>query len=529
MTRPLRIVVVDDPLGSVHALCAALDGHGFAPSLREVHAAAELERALAEAAWDLVLIATMHPDGLAAAALALLANTPAAPPVVLVVPGEVSGGSPTILDAVRRGASDLVGSEEVARFVAAVEREVRLRPPAGPHGPAGDPVLRAEIVNDQARLLGMQKMEAIGRLAGGLAHDFNNIVQAIGGFSEVLLRDLDEGDVRRRPVEEIRRAGDRAASLTRQLLAFSRQQVLQPRVLDLNETVSTMESLLQRLIGEDVELRASLAPDLWAVLADATQIEQVLMNLVVNARDAMPGGGTITIDTANTALSNADSGGSFAVVPGHYVRLDVADTGIGMSADVKARAFDPFFTTKPLGRGTGLGLSTVYGIVKQSGGYIWVDSEPERGTRVRIYLPRSVETAAADDRRPAARQSRQGHETLLVVEDEAGVRDLLRDWLESQGYRVLAAGNGVDALEVSRAHDGPIDLLVADVVMPAMGGPALAERLVPSRPELKIMYMSGYADEALGEERQLEPGIPFLQKPFTLSALVEKVREVLDR
>ncbi len=375
----------------------------------------------------------------------------------------------------------------------------------------------------------MQKMEAIGRLAGGIAHDFNNIVQVIGGFSELLLRDLDWSDRRRQSAIEIRRAGERAAALTRQLLAFSKQQVLQPRVLDLNETVAAVQNLVTRLIGENIELRATCATDLWTVCADATQVEQVLMNLVVNARDAMPAGGTLTIETGNTTLSDADSGGSFTVAPGEYVSLTVSDTGVGMAPEVKARAFEPFFTTKPLGRGTGLGLSTVYGIVKQSGGYIWVDSRPGEGTRVRIYLPRAMGAGVLDDLAPSRAADRRGRETLLVVEDEAGVRELMCDWLASKGYKVLAAGNGADALKVSGAHEGPIDLMVADVVMPAMGGPALVERLAPVRPGIKVMYMSGYADETLGKSRLLEPRIPFLQKPFSLSSLGDKIREALDQ
>jgi two-component system cell cycle sensor histidine kinase/response regulator CckA len=386
------------------------------------------------------------------------------------------------------------------------------------------------LLQSQTRLQSVQKMEAIGRLAGGIAHDFNNLVQAIGGYTEILLHRLPDHNPLRRNAEEIKKAGDRAAALTRQLLAFSRQQVLQPVVLDLNTVVSNIDQLLHRLIGEDVELRTHLAADLGQVRADSAQIEQVLMNLAVNARDAMPNGGTLTIRTSNVDLSRTDQREPFTVVGGPYVLLAVADTGCGMPPEVKARAFEPFFTTKEPGRGTGLGLSTVYGIVKQSGGYIWVDTEEGKGTSVRIYLPRVRvgQRAASESRRLQPGTTPRGSETLLLVEDEEGVRDLIREWLAGHGYEVLTAGNGVEALEVSSGFDGRIDLLLSDVVMPQMGGPALAKRLTTLRPETRVIYLSGYADEALGDRQILENGAAFLQKPFALESLVRKVREVLD-
>jgi two-component system cell cycle sensor histidine kinase/response regulator CckA len=386
------------------------------------------------------------------------------------------------------------------------------------------------LLQSQTRLQSVQKMEAIGRLAGGIAHDFNNLVQAIGGYTEILLRRLPEQNPLRRNAEEIKKAGDRAAALTRQLLAFSRQQVLQPTVLDLNTIIANIDQLLHRLIGEELDLRLQLAADLGQVRADAAQIEQVLMNLAVNARDAMADGGTLTIHTSNVDLSRTDQREPFTVVGGPYVLLAVTDTGCGMAPDVKARAFEPFFTTKEPGRGTGLGLSTVYGIVKQSGGYIWVDSEQGKGTSVRIYLPRVRvgQRATTEVRRLQPTLTPRGSETLLLVEDEEGVRDLIREWLSGHGYEVLTAGNGVEALEVSSGFDGRIDLLLADVVMPQMGGPALAKRLSTLRPETRVIYLSGYADEALGDRQVLEAGAAFLQKPFALESLVRKVREILD-
>ena len=394
------------------------------------------------------------------------------------------------------------------------------------------------LLQSQIRLQSVQKMEAIGRLAGGIAHDFNNLVQAIGGYTEILLQHLRETDPLRRNAEEIKKAGDRAAALTRQLLAFSRQQVLQPSLLDVNHIVRHVEQLLTRLIGEDIELRTYLADDLWSVKADAVQLEQVLMNLAVNARDAMRDGGLLTIETANVELTRSEEGEPFVVVAGPYVQLAVTDTGGGMNAETKSRAFEPFFTTKPPGQGTGLGLSMVYGIVKQSGGYIWVDSELGAGTRVRIYLPRAddlpllpfetpepdEETAPAVPAAPAPATPPPA--TLLLVEDEDGVRELIYEWLSGHGYAVHAAEDGHRALQLAEGLD-QLDLLIADVVMPTMGGPALAKRLLQARSDLKVIFVSGYADEAIGDRRMLENGASFLQKPFTLEDLLRMVRDVL--
>jgi PAS domain S-box-containing protein len=374
-----------------------------------------------------------------------------------------------------------------------------------------------------------QKMEAVGRLAGGVAHDFNNLLTAISGYSELLLSDLAPGDPRRADVEEIKKATERAASLTRQLLAFSRRQVLQPRVLDLNVVVAGAEKLLRRLIGEDIRLVTRFEPALGAVRADAGQIEQVVMNLAVNARDAMPGGGTLTVETRNADITVARRTEEQAPMPpGRYVELRVSDTGVGIGAEVKRHIFEPFFTTREKGTGTGLGLATVYGIVKQSGGFIWVDSEPGRGATFTIHLPQvaqGVETA--EPGRPV-RTSIAGTETVLLVEDEAAVRTVARESLRIYGYRVLEAPDGEVALRVAADAGAGIDLLLTDVIMPGLSGPALADRLRAERPGIRVLYMSGYTDDALGPHGVLEPGLNYLQKPFTPDVLAQKVRQVLD-
>jgi two-component system cell cycle sensor histidine kinase/response regulator CckA len=380
----------------------------------------------------------------------------------------------------------------------------------------------------EAQLLQAQKMEAVGRLAGGVAHDFNNLLTVILGSADLLLDSLGRDHPEREEAEEIRKAALRAADLTRQLLAFSRQQVLAPQVLDLNEVVANMDKILQRVIGEDIDLRTVPGRDLRAVRADRGQLEQVVMNLAVNARDAMPTGGNLTIETANIELDEAYAREHATVKPGFYVMLAVSDTGVGMDAETRARIFEPFFTTKPKGKGTGLGLATVYGIVKQSGGYIWVYTELGRGTTFKIYLPRVEDAAVPAQSGPASTGSLRGTETLLVVEDQEEVRRLTHRVLVARGYTVLVAASGTEALEVAKAYPGPIHLLVTDVIMPAMSGREVGLLLAPARPETKALYLSGYADESIVHHGVLEPGVAFLQKPFTAEALARKVREVLD-
>jgi CheY-like chemotaxis protein len=371
-------------------------------------------------------------------------------------------------------------------------------------------------------------MEAVGRLAGGVAHDFNNMLTIISGYSGLLLEHPATIEPLRGYVDEIRNASGRAASLTRQLLAFSRQQVLAPRVLDLNAVVSNIQKMLKRLIGEDIDLVTALGEGLWHIMADPGQLEQVLLNLAVNARDAMPDGGVVTIETTNVKMDTAAAKAHFPLKPGPYVLLTFSDTGIGMDAEIQARIFEPFFTTKETGKGTGLGLATVYGIVKQSGGYIWVYSDVGKGTTFKIYLPRTdLELDDSDPGRTRV-ETQRGTETLLLVEDEDSVRELVRNVLRESGYRVLEASRGAEALELSELFAGRIDLLVTDVVMPGMSGRELARRLVSSRPQIKVLYISGYADNAVWYPGGLDAGGAFLQKPFSPEALARKVREALS-
>jgi len=373
-----------------------------------------------------------------------------------------------------------------------------------------------------------QKMEAVGQLAGGIAHDFNNLLTAILGSTQLLLQATPPGDVRREDVEEIRNAGLRAAELTRQLLAFSRRQVLAPKVLELNAVVANMDKMLRRLIGDDVELATALHAEAGAVNADPGQLEQVLLNLVVNARDAMPGGGRVLIETTRLLLRDELVERRHRLAPGDYVCLAVTDSGLGMDEATQAHLFEPFFTTKEVGKGTGLGLATVYGIVKQSGGYIWVYSEPGRGTTVKVYLPRVRGAAEPALPAPEPPALRGGHETVLLVEDAAPVRTLARRSLEACGYQVIDAADGPSALELSARHTGEIAVLVTDVVMPGMSGRELAERLAPTRPAMKVLYTSGYTDDAMVRQGVLNAGVAFLQKPFVPDSLARKVREVLD-
>jgi len=372
-----------------------------------------------------------------------------------------------------------------------------------------------------------QKMEAVGRLAGGIAHDFNNLLTAIFGYADLLAEDLPPGSAAQADVTEIRTAATRASALTRQLLAFSRQQVLQPVVLNLNDVVGDLQNMLQRMLGEDVELQAHFAADLGNTRADQGQIEQVLLNLVVNARDAMPTGGKLTIETANLELDEHYAQTHRPVVPGRYVMIAVSDTGVGMDAATQARMFEPFFTTKEAGKGTGLGLATAYGIVKQSGGYIWVYSEVARGATFKVYLPR-VDAPTDVVAAPPELGTVAGTETVLLAEDDALLLPLARDVLRRLGYTVLEARTPADAVAVAKSHMGVIHLLISDVIMPGESGLQLARRLLGTRPDLRVLFISGYSDEAIVRHGVLDPGTAFLQKPFTPAALARKIRELLD-
>jgi two-component system, cell cycle sensor histidine kinase and response regulator CckA len=390
---------------------------------------------------------------------------------------------------------------------------------------------RAEeiLLEKDEQLRQAQKMEAVGRLAGGIAHDFNNFLTAINGYSDLMISRLNEADPLRFEAEEIRKAGKRAASLTRQLLAFSRRQVLQPRVLDLNAIIAGMGSLLKRLIGGHIELEIFPGEGLGSVKADPGQIEQILMNLVLNSRDAMPAGGRITLETSNLEIAEPYTRESAFVRAGSYVLLSVSDTGCGMDAAVKSRLFEPFFTTKEVGKGTGLGLATVYGIVKQSDGYIWCYSEVDRGTCFRIYLPRVEEKAETLPReQPPETRALRGTETILVVEDEDSVRNLVAEILALRGYNVLQAADGATALMVGDHHEGPLHLLLTDMVMPCMGGPEVARRISERRPGIRVLFMSGYSDTAVVRHGMLDAGAAFIEKPFGAEGLARKVREILD-
>ncbi|MGH7545568.1 MAG: ATP-binding protein [Gemmatimonadota bacterium] len=434
--------------------------------------------------------------------------------------GDATFGEPLVLRWIRKD----------GKTIWVEQRNIPVRDDAGNviavEGIARDITERVQM-EEQLRL--SARLEAVGQLAGGIAHDFNNLLTAIKGNSELLLSDLGAGDPNRAEVEEIQKAADRAAALTRQLLAFSRKQVLQPRVLDLNAVVADVRQMLRRVIGEDVELATALDPALGRVRADPTQMEQILVNLAVNARDALPEGGKLTLGTANVELDEAYAATREVVRPGSYVKLSVSDNGFGMDRATQARIFEPFFTTKEKGKGTGLGLATVYGIVKQSGGYIWVYSEPGRGTTFKIYLPRVQAPAEPLPERAAGPAGPpRGHETILLVEDEASVRALAARVLRKQGYRVLEAADGEAARRQLESESTSVDLLLTDAILPGASGRELADRARAARPDLKVLFVSGYTDDVIARHGVLEAGVEFLEKPFTPEALARRVRDVLD-
>ncbi len=508
-----RILQVEDSPSDAELIQHGLRKGGLDFDIDVVDSLVECERLLNRDRYDAIICDYNLPQTDGLEVLAFVRRRDPHIPFILV---SGSLGEEKAIEALKQGATDYLLKDRLSRVPVAVLRGIE------------EERSRSRSRALEAQLIQSQKMEAIGRLAGGVAHDFNNMLTVINGYSELLLGQMAADDPKRRDLEEIQNAGRRAAGLTRQLLAFSRRQILQPTAIQLNELIEGLERMLSRLIGEDVKLQLRLAHNLHPVKADAGQIEQVIANLVVNARDAMPKGGKIVIETLNVDLDEAFVSVHPDLHPGPHVLLMVTDTGAGMTAEVKEHLFEPFFTTKERGKGTGLGLSTALGIVQQCLGAIQVSSEVGWGTTFRIYLPRTDRVDAPKAELPATLPHRRGRETLLVVEDMETVRRLTRAVLEGEGYTVLAAEDGPSALRIAEGHSGEIHLLLSDIVMPGMNGPELAGTLRSRLPNLKVIYMSGYTDRGFEELKQVDGGVLLLQKPFTVVELRKRVREVLD-
>jgi signal transduction histidine kinase len=514
MKTPLHILQLEHDRNDARLVQTALETDGIACTAERVENRADFVKALERGKVDLILYdhSLSAFDGLSALELART-KWPAIPFIVMSgTPGEESA-----LELLKHGATDYVLKQQPSRIVSAVRRAMQ------------EVEARAECQRLEEQLIESQKKEVLGQMAGGVAHDFNNILAVIIGYSDLLQQQLEPGHPLQKYAEEIGRAGEHAARLTKQLLVFSRKQTVQPVVLDLNEVVKDLDKMLRRLINENIELTAALGDKIGRIKADPGQMGQVLVNLVVNARDAMPSGGQLTIATSNVTLDENHARAHPEAAPGNYVMLAVSDTGVGMTDEVKAHLFQAFFTTKPEGKGTGLGLAICQTIVKQSGGFIAVDSEPGKGTTFKVYFQRvdqPLQTAAQPDRNG---HLSRGTETLLVVEDEPAVCNLANNVLKNQGYIVLRAMNGQEALQVARVHKGPpIRLVITDVIMPQMGGKVMAEWLKSRYPDLKIIFTSGYTEDAIGYNGALGPGVTFLSKPYTPAILTRKVREMLD-
>jgi len=492
---------------------------GFTPLFDRVETAPGMAAALDSGGWDVIISDYTMPQFNAPAAYLLLRERGLDIPFI-IVSGTV--GEETAVAAMRLGVQDYLVKGKLARLVPAIERELRESSERQARRKAEETLRKTEV-----QLLHAQKLDAVGRLASGVAHDLNNILSVVLSYTGLLLSDLKPDDPMRADIDEIRKAGMRAADLTRQLLAFSRQQVLQPKVLDLNQVLVGMEKMISRLLGADVEVTMLTSSRLGKIIGDPGQIEQVVTNLVVNARDAMPGGGMLTLETKNVDLDDDYARQHYGVTPGPYVLFAITDTGIGMDRELQTRIFEPFFTTKEGGKGTGLGLSTVFGIVEQSGGHIWVYSEVGKGTTFRVYFPRTDAAVLDQPHSEPPPSSGRGTETILLVEDDDAVRTVACGILRRNGYRVLEASNGGEALLVCEQHGAKIHLLLTDVVLPRMSGRQLVERLAPLRPEMKVLFMSGYTDEAILQHGILESGVAFIQKPLTPEALTRKIREVL--
>jgi two-component system, cell cycle sensor histidine kinase and response regulator CckA len=506
--KPLRVLLIEDSEDDALLLLRELSRNGYEPASQRIETGPQMEQALTQK-WDLIISDYSLPHFDPLSALKILEHQDLDIPCI-VVSGSVD--ETTILNAMKAGAADYLMKDNLMRLGPAVDRELR------------EAASRRERRRLEEQMRHAQKMEAIGRLAGGVAHDFNNLLTVITGYSELLLGSPGLPEPVHSGLEEIKRAAARGGSLTRQLLIFSRKQKLTLKSVNLNDLVANMEKMLGRLIGENIGLSTVLRPDLGLVRADMGQFEQVVMNMVVNARDAMPDGGKLTIETANVTLPAAQA----ELKAGSHVMLAISDTGIGMSAETQSHIFEPFFTTKESGKGTGLGLATAYGIVKQSGGGIRVYSEPGRGTTFRVYLPRvdqPMEEVAAE---PVKANSMNGTETVLVVEDDPEVRKLICEILRARGYHVLETRTGDEAIQMARTHADPVQLVLADVILPQMSGPDIVRGVKQHKPEIRALYISGYTDEAVLRHGMLDKGVTFLSKPFLPDVLAKKVREVLD-
>jgi two-component system cell cycle sensor histidine kinase/response regulator CckA len=510
-------LIVEDSEDDAMLLLREL-GRGFDVTHLRVDTPEAMVSALNGGPWDIVLSDYSMPRFSAPDAFATLQRRGLDLPFI-IVSGTV--GEDTAVDAMRLGVHDYIVKGKLARLLPAIERELREC-----ESRRRRRIAEEELRKTEEQLRHAQKMEAVGRLAGGVAHDFNNVLSVILSYCELILADPQNTGSLRTDLVEVRTAGLRAAELTKQLLLFSRQQVIEAKVFDLGKVVGGMEKLLRPLLGADVELTILTSREVGRVWADEGQIVQVVMNLAVNARDAMPRGGKLTIETRNVELDEDYARAHHGVTPGQYVMLAATDTGTGMDRATQARIFDPFFTTKEKGKGTGLGLSTVFGTIQQAGGHLWVYSEPGEGTTFKIYLPRTdaPETKKA---RAAPAVSKRGTETILLVEDDEQLRKVTRGILTGLGYTVLDAAAGPEALRLCEKHDGKIHLLVTDVVMPKMSGPQLAEKVVAMRPGIRALFMSGYTDDAIVNHGVLESGVDFLQKPLTPDAVARKIREVL--
>ena len=519
MNEEIKILILEDRAADAELIVRELRRAGMRFTYCRVDTREAFTTALSEFAPEIVLSDYNLPQFSGPEALRLLKQAQSSVPFILIT-GSLT--EEVAVECMKDGAHDYILKTSLTRLPSAVQSALeKVR--------AIEEKRRAEeaLRLSEEQLRTSQRLEAVGQLAGGVAHDFNNLLTVISGYSELILNRLTESDDNRPKVQEIKRAAERASTLTRQLLAFSRKQVLQPKLFDLNHLVSDMSKMLRRLIGENIEMTTVIG-EAVAIKADPGQIEQVLMNLVVNARDAMRNGGRLTIETARVEIDEVYASTHLNVQAGRYVMLAVTDTGCGIDADTRKHIFEPFFTTKEQGKGTGLGLSTVYGIVKQSGGHIWLYSELGHGTTFKIYLPAATEMETQPAAAPTQGALPGGTETILIVEDEPQIRKLAFDCLAYCGYDVLSSSNGVEALQLIERLNRPVALILTDVVMPKLSGRELSERIRAVQPSAKVLFMSGYTNDSVVNHGILDGDTWFIQKPFTLHSLVRRVREVLD-